>query len=644
MAKLTIAVVGCGSFGAHLAELIATLPQFQIVGLCDPETSRLKALARSLDVPGASTLQECLSDSKPQAVLLTAPNHLHHTLALESAEAGKHIFCEKPMALNVEECHDMIEAAERAGVKLMVGHKRRLRPQYQKMAEVVRSRRLGRALAVNINGFYHRDWWGWWLNREQGGGLLHASGVHDIDFLRYICGEAGSVFARSPVKTDHRSDYEDSISLMIHFESGVVGTLQVCPFSGVRTFREAFGVHIVLERGGVLYNPSDLSVSIQGWEGQEERLEFDNEAGFRQAYTSELTSFAAWVLEDRKPILTGWDGLRCVEIMEAAYLSARCGREVQLPLPRHQAPSLVLGPISQRQSLEKAELYARGLSMPEGPAFDGEGNLFVANCRADFVSKISPVGEVSHFVTTGGKTQGVAIHPDGSLYITDHAHQKLFKSSSEGSLEVFCDRYQDGTSLNGPNEILFGPNGRIYFTDPGKAWRGRPGGRLSRVSEEGLAEVLADGLEFTNGLDFSPDGSRIYVVETTTGKVLTALLDREGRLAEALTEFVHFGGRVGPDGIRVAANGDLYVTLFGHGQIAVVSPEGDEIDRLRVPGLFPTNVIFRGTNLLVCEGQTGAIWRFNLGVKGVLSYAERIWLKEAEGGLSGVKNCSRKTR
>ncbi len=633
MEKLTILVVGCGSFGAHLAELIATLPQFQIVGLCDPEESKLEALAQSLDVAGSSSLRECLSDSEAQAVLLTAPNHLHHSLALEAAEAGKHIFCEKPMALDVEECHAMIESADRAGIKLMVGHKRRLRPQYQKMVEVVRSGRLGRVLAVNINGFYHRDWWGWWLKRKQGGGLLHASGVHDVDFLRYICGEAGSVFARSPVKTDHRSDYEDAISLMIHFESGAVGTLQVCPFSGVRTFREAFGVHIVLERGGVLYNPSDFSVSIQGWEGQEERFEFDNEAGFREAYTTELTSFADWVLEDREPILTGWDGLRCVEIMEAAYLSARCGREVQLPLPRHKAPSVILGPISQRHEPGEAELYARGLSMPEGPAFDREGYLFVANCRADFVSKISLAGEVSHFVTTGGKTQGVAIHPDGSLYITDHKHRKIFKSTPKGSLEVFCDRYQDGTPLRGPNEILFGPNGKIYFTDPGKAWRGRPGGRLSRVSEDGLAGVLADGLEFTNGLDFSPDGSRIYVVETTTGKVLTALLDREGSLVEGLIEFVHFAGRVGPDGIRVAANGDLYVTLFGHGQIAVISPSGEEIDRLQVPGLFPTNVIFRGTKLLVCEGQTGAIWTLDLGVEGVLSYAERVWLQEAQGGF-----------
>ncbi len=131
----------------------------------------------------------------------------------------------------------MMEAATAAGVKLMVGHKRRLRPQYAKMSQVVRSGRLGRVMAVDINGFYHRDWWSWWLRRDLGGGLLHVSGVHDIDFLRHICGEAGNVFARSPVKTAHRSDFEDEISALIHFESGAVATLQVSPFSPVRTFR-----------------------------------------------------------------------------------------------------------------------------------------------------------------------------------------------------------------------------------------------------------------------------------------------------------------------------------------------------------------------------------------------------------------------
>lgn len=625
MERVAIAIVGCGNFGSHMARLIQELEPFRIVGCHDSDRAGADALAASLQTSAYDSFSDCLRDPKVDAVFLATPNHLHCPQAVAAARAGKHVFCEKPMALDVEECHRMMEAATAAGVKLMVGHKRRLRPQYANMSQVVRSGRLGRVMAVNINGFYHRDWWSWWLRRDRGGGLLHASGVHDIDFLRHICGEAGNVFARSPVKTDHRSDFEDQISMLIHFESGAVATLQVSPFSPIRTFRQAFGVHIVLEQGGILYDPGDCSVTIRGRDGWEERHGYDNEAGFRSAYLEELTSFADWILKGREPVFTGWDGLRCVEIMEAAYLSARTGRQVELPLPRRNAPAVIRGSLSRTRDLQEPTLFARGFSMPEGPAFDAGGNLFVANCRADHVSKISPDGRVYRFLNTGGKPQGVVVNPDGSLLVSDHKLRKILRAGPDGSLEDFCTRYGDGRRLRGPNEILLGPKGQVYFTDPGTAWRGRPTGAVSRVTEQGTAEILADGLEFTNGLDFQPGGKAIYVVETTSGKVLRALLNETGKLAGPFEEFVRFPGRVGPDGIRFAADGDLYVTLFGRGQIAVVSPDAEVMDRVRLPGLYPTNAVFRDGNLLVCEGATGAIWSLSLGVEGLPSYSERIW-------------------
>jgi gluconolactonase len=263
--------------------------------------------------------------------------------------------------------------------------------------------------------------------------------------------------------------------------------------------------------------------------------------------------------------------------------------------------------------------------MAEGPAFDRDGVLYVANCRANFVSRVSRSGEVSHFVTTGGKTQGVAIQPDGAFLVTDFLERKIFRVSPEGRIEGSFGCYQDGSPLRGPNEITLGPNGQVYFTDPGNAWRGRATGAIARLGSDGRAEVLADNLEFTNGMDFSPDGHWLYVAESTSGKILRAPLASDGRLASALGDFVRFPGRVGPDGIRFSATGDLYVALFGQGLIAVVGPDGAIVDQLRVPGLFPTNVIFDGTELLVCEGQTGSIWSLSLGVEGLRSFSQRVW-------------------
>lgn len=630
MESLSIAIAGCGSFGRHMADLLERLPGLNIAAVCDPDAEKSLSLSREVGVPSYASFQRCLEESEATSVALFTPNHLHAPMAIAAAEAGKHIFCEKPMAMNVAECYAMIEAAEANGVKLMVGHKRRLRPQYVKMAEIVRSQRYGRPLAVQVNGFYGRELWDWWTRRASGGGLLFHAGVHDLDFLRYACGEVGTVFARSPVKTDHGTDFEDALALLIQFESGTVATLQVSPFSPQRTFRQAFGVHFVLERGDLIYDPAETTVTVQGRGESPQRFRFDNQAGFEQAYRTELESFAAWVLRDAEPVLTGWDGLRCVEIMEAARLSAYSGRQVQLPLPRSQARREWLGRPALTRETAEPTLFARGLSMAEGPAFDRQGHLFVANCRARHLSRISPGGEVSHFLSTGGKPQGVVVAPEGHLFISDNQKRMIFRADAGGGLEEFCGSYRDGSRLRGPNEIALGPDGRIYFTDPGKAWRGRPEGALSRVDGTGRAELLAEGLEFTNGLDFTPDGREIRVVETTTGKVLRAALAADGTLAEPLREFVRFEGSVGPDGIRFAASGNLYVTLFGRGQVAVVSPEGQVIDRLRVPGLFPTNVIFLGRSLLVCEGQTGAIWKLEVGEEGVPTYSQRIWQEALE--------------
>ena len=625
MSTVSIAIVGCGSFGQHMADLMARLGSLKIAAVCDPDEEKSLPLARALGVPAHASFRRCLEESRAAAVALFTPNHLHAPMAIAAAEAGKHIFCEKPMAMNVAECYAMIEAAEAKGVKLMVGHKRRLRPQYLKMAEIVRGQRYGRPLAVQVNGFYGRELWDWWTRRETGGGLLFHAGVHDLDFLRHACGEVGTVFARSPVKTHHGTDFEDALALLIQFESGTVATLQVSPLSPQRTFRHAFGVHFVLERGDLIYDPVETTVTVQGRGEPAQRFRFDNEAGFEQAYRTELESFAAWVSRDAQPVLTGWDGLRCVEIMEAAQLSAYGGRQVQLPLPRTRARQEWLGTPSLTREMREPTLFARGLSMAEGPAFDRQGHLFVANCRARHLSRISPGGEVSHILSTGGKPQGVVVAPEGHLFISDNQKRMIFRADAGGGLEEFCGRYRDGSRLRGPNEIALGPDGRIYFTDPGRAWRGRPEGALSRVDGSGRAELLADGLEFTNGLDFTPDGKEICVVETTTGKVLRAALAADGTLAEPLREFVRFEGSVGPDGIRFAAGGNLYVTLFGRGQVAVVNPEGRVIDRLRVPGLFPTNVIFLGRSLLVCEGQTGAIWKLEVGEEGVPTFSQKIW-------------------
>jgi len=165
MERVSIAIVGCGSFGSYLSRILKDMPQYHIVAVCDPIEELVTRLGKELGVPAFVSFEHCLSEAPARAVALLTPNHLHAPQAIAAAQAGKHIFCEKPMARTVEECYRMIEGADKAGVRLMVGHKRRLRPQYARIAEIVRAQRFGRLLSVNINGFFYREIQGWWARQ-----------------------------------------------------------------------------------------------------------------------------------------------------------------------------------------------------------------------------------------------------------------------------------------------------------------------------------------------------------------------------------------------------------------------------------------------------------------------------------------------
>ena len=102
MKKLSLAVIGCGDFGQQMLEFLNTLPAFKISAVCDPDSQKSMALGKTFGVPSFKSFEQCLKETDASAVALFTPNHLHAPMAISAAKSGKHIFCEKPMALNVE--------------------------------------------------------------------------------------------------------------------------------------------------------------------------------------------------------------------------------------------------------------------------------------------------------------------------------------------------------------------------------------------------------------------------------------------------------------------------------------------------------------------------------------------------------------
>lgn len=354
MKKLRIALVGAGEFGACLGRHIQADPLGGIGCICDRDVNRTrKAVSEiGIDVPTVSDYQALLARDDVDAVALCTPNFTHAELSVAAAKAGKHIFCEKPMANTTADCWAMVEAAEKAKVKLMVGHKRRLRPPWARMIELATNGPLGHVVAVNATALhwdtYAREGGSWWSKKALAGGLLAKSCPHVIDVFNAMCApnreSAESVVALYGPKQEDLFDFPDVMALTIRYRSGAIASMQSSLHYRLRRFRESSGPWVQLTHGAIELHPfmDHIEIVWQHVDDKELHREHFDDLGFDAAYRKEIGDFIRWVLEDREPCLTWREGLRAVEIMEAAYRSADSGHApVCLPICPEREESFI---------------------------------------------------------------------------------------------------------------------------------------------------------------------------------------------------------------------------------------------------------------------------------------------------------------
>jgi gluconolactonase len=264
-------------------------------------------------------------------------------------------------------------------------------------------------------------------------------------------------------------------------------------------------------------------------------------------------------------------------------------------------------------------LFATGLKFPEGPAFDRNGNLFVVNVDTGDISKITPEGQVKTFVNTGGVPNGAKFHANGDLYVADR-NKGIIAVSPKGNLQIVIDNYQ-GKKFNGPNDLVFDSTGDLYFTDPHGSSAENPLGCVYRLSAKGEMSLFASGLPYPNGLVLSRDGKDLFVAITRKNRILRFLLDPPIRS----TIFSQLNGGWGPDGMALDVEGNLYAAHYGGGEVLILNPKGDLLERVLVNGLRPTNVAFGGPGrrtLYVTEVDTGSVYRFNTDYPGLPLYGD----------------------
>ena len=225
--KLHIGLCGCGDFGKHLAQYFMEVAE--VTALCDVNRDSIEDTARALalDVPHFTDYEKMFAAGGLDAVAITTANYAHAEIAISAAQAGLHVFCEKAMARTTAECWEMVRACEANGIKLMVGHKRRLRPPWARLIALTDSTLLGDVLAITVAQYTDNRSYNffdtWWADPKLGGGFLHMHGVHVIDWFRAMCGDAKRVTALYGPHHDTRYKFPDILHATFQFESGGSG-------------------------------------------------------------------------------------------------------------------------------------------------------------------------------------------------------------------------------------------------------------------------------------------------------------------------------------------------------------------------------------------------------------------------------------
>jgi predicted dehydrogenase len=341
--KIRYAVVGLG----HIAQ-VAVLPAFahaensELTALVSSDSEKLEKLGRKYKVQGRYSYQEfdnCLDSGTVDAVYIALPNHLHREYSERALQRGKHVLCEKPMAVTEEDCRSMIQVAEENQAKLMVAYRLHFEEANLKAIDLVQSGKLGdprlfdSVFTMTVKDGDIR------LNpRELGGGTLYDIGIYCINAVRNLFGaEPMEVMAFSANKGDQRFlQCEETTSAILRFPGRERLATFTCSFGAA----DVSHYRVVGSKGQLVMDPAyeyagELQQQITV-DGRTRSKTFPK----RDQFAPELVSFSESILTGDASAPSGWEGLADVRIIRALYRSADTGQPVTLePFSTDDRPS-----------------------------------------------------------------------------------------------------------------------------------------------------------------------------------------------------------------------------------------------------------------------------------------------------------------
>lgn len=340
--KIRFALVGCGRIAqSHFSAMEKHADRIELVDVCDVDEEALQKAVAQTGARGHRRLADMLAATTADVVVLTTPSGLHPEQAVEVAAAGKHVMTEKPMATRLHDGVRMVRACDEAGVRLFVVKQNRRNATLQLLKQAMEKRRFGRLYMININVFWTRPqsyydsaaWRGTW---EFDGGAFMNQASHYVDLLEWLGGPLESVQAYTATLA-RDIEVEDSGVISLRWRSGALGSVNVTMLTYPQNLEGS--ITIIGERGTVRVGGVAVN-EIQQWQfadSDEDDAAVDN-ASYE---TTSVYGFGHPLYYDNviqvmrgesEPDTDGREGLKSLEVLIAAYLSARDGRRVALPL------------------------------------------------------------------------------------------------------------------------------------------------------------------------------------------------------------------------------------------------------------------------------------------------------------------------
>jgi len=360
MDRLRIAVAGAGLIGRRHIELIEAGPTCTLAAIADPAPATAEIADRA-GVARYPTLETLLAADRPDGVVIATPNHVHAPQALACIRAGVPCLVEKPLADTLEAGRRLCEEVARTGARVLVGHHRRHSPILVRAREVVQGGTLGRIVAVQGSALFYKpdgyfDEAPW--RRQPGGGPILINLVHEVDNFRALCGEIAAVQAIAS-NAARGFPVEDTAAVILQFADGALGTFLVsdtaaCPRSWEQTSGEnaryaAYpdeDCYVIAGTGGSLAVPT---MRLRTYPREKDRSWWNPfrtrvvEVAPADPLDRQLGHFCAVIRGEAEPLVTVWDGLRNLQVIEAVAEAARTGRTVAVEgvtggAPRIHAP------------------------------------------------------------------------------------------------------------------------------------------------------------------------------------------------------------------------------------------------------------------------------------------------------------------